>query len=234
MRLNAFLARSGVASRRRADELIREGRVRVNGEPGELNTHVGQRDVVDVDGERVEPQPLTYVLLHKPDGVVTTASDPHGRRTVVDLVPAEPRVVPVGRLDVDTTGALLLTNDGDLAHRLAHPRYGVPKVYEADVEGSLSRDDLARLRDGIELDDGLTAPASARVVTRGTRLSRLELTLHEGRKHQVKRMCEAIGHPVRHLHRVRYAELDLEGLAPGESRQLTAKEVAGLRLGVGL
>ena len=148
-------------------ELIREGRVRVNGEPGELNTYVGQRDVVDVDGERVEPQPLTYLLLNKPEGVVTTASDPHGRRTVVDLVPAEPRVVLVGRLDVDTTGALLLTNDGDLAHRLAHPRYGVPKVYEADVEGSPSPDDLARLRDGIELDDGLTAPASARVVTPG-------------------------------------------------------------------
>jgi 23S rRNA pseudouridine2605 synthase len=234
MRLNAYLARAGVASRRRADELIRDGRVRVNGEPGELNTDVGKRDVVDVDGERVEPQPLAYLLLNKPEGVVTTASDPHGRRTVVDLVPAEPRVVPVGRLDVDTTGALLLTNDGDLAHRLAHPRYGVPKVYEADVEGSPSPDDLARLQDGIELDDGLTAPASARIVTRGARLSRLELTLHEGRKHQVKRMCEAIGHPVRHLHRVRYAELHLEGLAPGESRQLTADEVAGLRLGVGL
>jgi pseudouridine synthase len=234
VRLNAYLARAGIASRRRADELIREGRVRVNGEPGELNTVVGKRDVVDVDGERIEPQPLMYLLLNKPEGVVTTASDPHGRRTVVDLVPAEPRVVPVGRLDLDTTGALLLTNDGDLAHRLAHPRYGVPKVYEADVEGSPSPDDLARLRDGIELDDGLTAPASARVVSRGTRLSRLELTLHEGRKHQVKRMCEAIGHPVRHLHRARYAELDLEGLAPGEWRELNRAEVSAIRLGVGL
>ena len=139
MRLNAYLARAGVASRRRADELIRAGRVRVNGEAGQLNTVVGKRDVVEVDGARVERQPLSYVLLHKPAGVVTTASDPQGRPTVVDLVPREPRVVPVGRLDVDTTGALLLTNDGDLAHRLAHPRYGVPKVYEADVEGSPSR-----------------------------------------------------------------------------------------------
>ena len=138
MRLNAFLARAGVASRRRADDLIRDGRVRVNGEVGQLNTVVGKHDVVEVDGERVERQPLAYVLLHKPAGVVTTASDPHGRPTVVELVRREPRVVPVGRLDVDTTGALLLTNDGDLAHRLAHPRYGVPKVYEADVEGSPS------------------------------------------------------------------------------------------------
>ena len=234
MRLNAYLARAGVASRRRADELIRAGRVRVNGEPGELNTAVGKHDVVDVDGERVERQRLTYVLLHKPAGVVTTASDPQGRRTVVELVPAEPRVVPVGRLDVDTTGALLLTNDGDLAHRLAHPRYGVPKVYEADVEGSPSPDALARLRDGIELEDGLTAPAIVRIVSRGTRASRLELTLHEGRKHQVKRMCEAVGHPVRRLHRVRYAELELTGLKPGEWRELTASEVAALRLGVGL
>ena len=234
MRLNAYLARAGVASRRRADELIREGRVRVNGERGELNTVVGKRDVVEVDGERVALQRLAYVLLNKPPGVVTTASDPHGRKTVVDLVPAEPRVVPVGRLDVDTTGALLLTNDGDLAHRLAHPRYGVPKVYEADVEGSLSPDDLARLRAGIELEDGPTAPALVRVVGRGTRSSRIELTLHEGRKHQVKRMCEAVGHPVRRLHRSRYAELELGGLEPGQWRELEANEVSALRLAVGL
>ena len=234
MRLNAFLARAGVASRRRADELILAGRVRVNGEPGELNTVVGKHDVVKVDGKRVELQPLAYVLLNKPSGVVTTASDPRGRRTVVDLVPAEPRVVPVGRLDVDTTGALLLTNDGDLAHRLAHPRYGVSKVYEADVAGSPSPDDLALLRDGLELDDGPTAPADARIVSRGARDSRIELTLHEGRKHQVKRMCEAIGCPVRSLHRARYAALDVDGLAPGEWRALTSAEVAALRRCVGL
>ena len=159
MRLNAYLARAGVASRRRADALILEGRVRVNGEPGELNTVVGKRDVVEVDGDRVERQPLGYVLLHKPPGVVTTASDPQGRPTVVELVPASPRVVPVGRLDVNTTGALLLTNDGDLAHRLAHPRYGVPKVYEANVEGvafarrarSAAGGDRARGRDSRRL-----------------------------------------------------------------------------------
>lgn len=234
MRLNAYLARTGVASRRRADDLIRDGRVRVNGEVGQLNTVVGRRDVVEVDGARVERQPLSYVLLHKPAGVVTTARDPQGRPTVVGLVPHEPRVVPVGRLDVDTTGALLLTNDGDLAHRLAHPRYGVPKVYEADVVGSPSADALARLRDGVELEDGVTAPAQVRPLVRGDRSTRLELTLHEGRKRQVRRMCEAVGHPVRGLRRVRYAGLDLEGLEPGEWRELTSGEVAALKAGVGL
>jgi 23S rRNA pseudouridine2605 synthase len=234
VRLNAFLARAGVASRRRADELIRSGRVRVNGAPGELNTVVAAHDVVEVDGERIARQPLAYLLLHKPAGVVTTASDPHGRPTVLGLVPANPRVVPVGRLDQDTTGALLLTNDGALAHRLAHPRYGVPKVYEADVHGSVSRDELARLRSGVELADGLTAPAEARVLERMRAASRLELTLHEGRKHQVKRMCEAVGHPVRRLHRSGYAGLDLEGLAAGEWRRLTRAEIDSLRTGSGL
>jgi 23S rRNA pseudouridine2605 synthase len=230
VRLNAYLARAGVASRRRADELIRAGRVRVNGEPGQLNTVVGRRDVVEVDGKRVELQRLAYVLLHKPAGVVTTARDPQGRRTVIDLVPPEPRVVPVGRLDADTTGALLLTNDGDLAHRLAHPRYGVPKVYEADVEGSLSREAIQQLREGIELEDGRTAPAEVRLLARG----RIELTLHEGRNRQVKRMLEAVGHPVRRLHRSRYAALDLGGLEPGAWRTLTSGEVAALKAGVGL
>jgi len=234
VRLNAFLARSGVASRRRADELIRDGRVRVNGEPGELNTVVGEHDVVEVDGQRVEPQPLHYVLLNKPPGVVTTAADPHGRPTVVDLVSHEARVVPVGRLDVDTTGALLLTNDGELAHRLAHPRYGVAKVYDVDVGGSPSPEALAKLRAGVELEDGETAPAEARIIRRGTRVSRIELTLHEGRKHQVKRMCAAVGYPVQHLHRRRYAGLRLVGLDPGQWRELTPEEVAELRRAVGL
>lgn len=234
MRLNAYLARSGVASRRGADELIIAGRVRVNGEPGQLNTVVGSRDVVDVDGRRVARQRLSYVLFHKPAGVVTTARDPEGRPTVVGLVSHATRVVPVGRLDADTTGALLLTNDGPLAHRLAHPRYGVPKVYEAEVEGAPDRGAVARLREGVELEDGRTAPASARVLRRRSRSTLLELTLHEGRKHQVKRMCAAVGHPVRRLHRSRYAGLDLTGLEPGEWRELTKDEVAVLRRGVGV
>jgi 23S rRNA pseudouridine2605 synthase len=225
VRLNAYLARAGVASRRGADELIKAGRVRVNGAPGELNTFVGANDTVEVDGRPVEKQALAYLLLHKPAGVVTTARDPHGRPTVVGLVPAEPRVVPVGRLDVDTTGALLLTNDGALAHRLAHPRYEVDKVYEAEVEGDPDGAVLTRLRDGVELDHGRTAPAQARRLGPG----RVELTVHEGRKHQVKRMLEAVGHPVRRLHRSRYAGLDLRGLSAGEWRPLTKAEVAGLR-----
>jgi 23S rRNA pseudouridine2605 synthase len=230
VRLNAFLARSGVASRRRADDLIRAGRVRVNGAPGQLNTVVGRHDVVEVDERRVQLQALAYVLLHKPAGVVTTARDPQRRATVVELVPAEPRVVPVGRLDADTTGALLLTNDGDLAHRLAHPRYGVPKVYEADVEGRPSADALARLRDGVELEDGVTAPAEVRRLGP----SRIELTLHEGRNRQVRRMCEAVGHPVLRLHRSRYAGLRLGKLEPGGWRKLTKEEVSELRTLVGL
>jgi len=234
MRLNAFLARAGVASRRRADELIRAGRVRVNGAPGELATVVGAHDVVEVDGRRVERQPLAYVLLHKPAGVVTTARDPQGRATVVELVPPDPRVVPVGRLDADTTGALLLTNDGRLAHRLAHPRYGVPKVYEVEVDGFPDASALGGLRDGVELEDGRTAPADARVLRRGVDATVLELTLHEGRKRQVKRMCDAVGHAVRCLHRSRYAGLDLEGLPTGAWRPLASDEVAALRRTVGL
>ena len=210
MRLNAYLARAGVASRRRADELIKAGRVTVNGEPGQLNTFVQSRDRVELDGAAVELQPLAYVLLHKPAGAVTTASDPQGRRTVVELVDHPARVVPVGRLDVDTTGALLLTNDGELAHRLAHPRYEVEKVYEAEIEGDPTEEALAQLREGIQLDDGPTSPAQARRLGPG----RVELSIHEGRKHQVKRMLAAVWHPVTRLHRSRYAGLTLEGGEP--------------------
>ena len=224
MRLNAFLARAGVASRRRADELIKAGRVTVNGEPGQLNTVVGARDRVEVDGREVARQPLRYVLLHKPSGVVTTARDPQRRPTVVELVPHEPRVVPVGRLDADTTGVLLLTNDGQLAHRLAHPRYGVEKAYVAVVEGDPDDAALRELREGVELDDGRTAPARVRRLGPG----RVELVLHEGRKHQVKRMLAAVGHPVTRLHRSAYAGLTLGGLEPGACRELEPSEVKQL------
>jgi 23S rRNA pseudouridine2605 synthase len=225
MRLNAYLARAGVASRRGAEELIRSGRVRVNGEVAGLATFVEGVDRVEVDGSLVAPEPLTYVLLHKPAGVVTTARDPQGRPTVVGLVGHEHRVVPIGRLDADTTGALLLTNDGPLAHRLMHPRYEVDKVYEAEVKGEPGEGTLARLREGVELEDGLTAPAEVELVGP----SRVELTIHEGRKHQVKRMLEAVGHPVRRLHRKTYAGLTLDGLEPGEWRELRPDEVKRLR-----
>ena len=225
MRLNAYLARAGVASRRRADELIKAGRVTVNDEPGQLNTFVSRGDRVAVDGAPVEAQRLAYVLLHKPAGTVTTARDPHDRPTVVELVDLPERIVPVGRLDADTTGALLLTNDGPLAHRLAHPRYGVEKVYEVEVEGEPDDAALRALGEGVELEDGITAPARARRLGP----SRIELTLHEGRNRQVKRMCAAVGHPVRRLYRSRYAGLTLDGLAPGEWRELRPDERDRLR-----
>ena len=225
MRLNAYLARAGVASRRKADELIKAGRVRVNGEPGQLNTFVQSTDRVEVDGAVVAKQKLAHLLLHKPAGVVTTARDPQGRRTVVELVPREPRVVPVGRLDVDTTGALLLTNDGELAHRLAHPRYGVEKTYVVDVEGEPSDEAIARLARGVQLEDGVTAPARARRLGR----ARIEVTIHEGRNRQVRRMLEAVGHRVTRLHRSVYAGLGLGGLEPGAWRELEPSEVERLR-----
>jgi 23S rRNA pseudouridine2605 synthase len=225
MRLNAWLARAGVASRRGADELIKAGRVTVNGAPGQLNTFVRADDDVRLDGRPLQKQRLAYVLLHKPAGVVATARDPQGRPTVVGLVGHQSRVVPVGRLDADTTGALLLTNDGELAHRLAHPRYEVDKVYVAEVEGRPGDATLKRLADGLELDDGPTAPARVRRLGPST----VELTIHEGRNRQVRRMLDAVGHPVRTLHRSRYGPLTLEGLEPGAWRELEPSEVEALR-----
>jgi len=225
MRLNAWLARAGVASRRKADELIKAGRVTVNGEPGQLNTFVGADDDVRLDGKVLAKQRVAYVLLNKPAGVVTTARDPQGRRTVIDVVSHSARVVPVGRLDADTTGALVLTNDGDLAHRLAHPRYEVDKVYEVECWSQPTDDDLQRLREGVELDDGHTSPAGVRRLDG----AHIELVLHEGRNRQVRRMFEAVGHRVKRLHRSRYGPLTLEGLEPGAWRELEASEVQLLR-----
>jgi pseudouridine synthase len=230
MRLNAYLARAGIASRRGADGLIKAGRVTVNGEPGQLNTFVEAVDDVRVDGRLVGKQALRYVLLNKPRSTITTARDPEGRPTVVDLVGGGIRVVPVGRLDRETTGVLLLTNDGDLAHRLAHPRYGVEKVYVADVEGELDDETMRALAEGVQLEDGITAPARARLLGPG----RVELTLHEGRNRQVRRMLEALGYPVHRLRRSRYAGLTTGRLQRGQFRELSRDEVARLRRLVGL
>jgi 23S rRNA pseudouridine2605 synthase len=230
VRLNAYLARSGVASRRGADELIKAGRVTVNGAAGELNTFVESTDLVRVDGREVGKQSLRHVLLNKPRGTITTARDPQGRPTVVDLVGGDIRVVPVGRLDRDTTGVLLLTNDGALAHRLAHPRYRVEKVYVVDVEGEPDDETLRALTVGVELEDGRTAPARVRRLGP----SQLELGLHEGRNRQVRRMLKNVGHPVLRLRRSRYAGLTTGRLGRGEWRELTRDEVARLRGLVGL
>lgn len=225
-RLQKVLARAGLGSRRRCEELIEDGLVAVNGEVAVLGRRVDvDADRIEVDGVAVSVRPgLVYYLINKPHGVITTAEDTHGRPTVVELVPGEPRVFPVGRLDADTEGLLLLTNDGELTHRLTHPSFGVDKEYLAHVEGAPSRASLRRLREGIELDDGPTAPAKVSALEPSV----LRITIHEGRNRQVRRMCEAIGHPVRRLVRTRIADLADRGLAPGEWRHLTTAEVRAL------
>ena len=230
-KLQKVLARAGVGSRRVCEEMIEDGRVRVDG----VVAHIGQRVdpagvAIEIDGVPVAADPaLVHYLLNKPAGVVTTADDPQGRPTVIDLVPAEPRVFPVGRLDLDTEGLLVVTNDGALAHRLTHPSFGIEKEYLAEVEGTPSRGVLRTLREGVELDDGRTAPASASVVGDG----QLRLTIHEGRNRQVRRMCEAVGHPVRRLVRTRIGPIADRSLAPGTWRPLTPEEVRALYEGSG-
>ncbi|MDX6550085.1 MAG: rRNA synthase [Gaiellales bacterium] len=224
-RLNKFLASAGLGSRRAVEELVRAGRVTVNGQPAGLSARVEDGDEVRLDGERVEAQELACFLLNKPAGVVTTVKDTHGRRTVLELVSSPLRLFPVGRLDRDTTGALLLTNDGGLAHLLMHPSHEVTKTYLAKVAGRPDQAAIERLRSGIPLEDGPTAPAEARLTAADT----IELSIHEGRNRQVRRMCKAIGHPVLQLHRSLYAGLGVDDLAPGEWRRLMAEEVAALR-----
>jgi 23S rRNA pseudouridine2605 synthase len=229
VRLNRYLAQCGVASRRGADALIAAGRVQVDGaiaEPG-LVVRAGQE--VRVDGEAVAPEVATVVMLNKPIGVVTTASDPQARPTVIDLVDLPQRVVPVGRLDVDTTGLLLLTNDGDLAQRLAHPSHGVPKTYRALVRGVPGPAALRRLRRGVELEDGRTAPADVEVVGHGSGGAELQIVLKEGRNRQVRRMCAAVGYPVIELHRIAYGPLTLGRLGEGHFRTLREAELRELR-----
>lgn len=229
-RLQKVLARAGLGSRRTCEELIAGGRVTVNGDVAVLGRRVEtERDVVEVDGVPVTiREGVVWYLLNKPRGVVTTASDPHAAKTVVQLVPEEPRVFPVGRLDADTEGLLLLTNDGDLTHRLTHPSFGVEKEYVAEVRGTPTPADVRRLREGIELEDGRTSPAKAVL----TPPSVLTITIHEGRNRQVRRMCDAIGHPVVRLVRTRIGPITDRSLKPGAWRPLTQAEIRALEKAV--
>jgi len=226
VRLAKYLAHAGVASRRASEDLIREGRVTVDGTPvTSPATDVSGTERIEVDGTALEPEDRVVYMLNKPKGVVSTAQDTHDRPTVVSLIGSSKRLYPVGRLDADTTGLILLTNDGELANRLTHPRYEVPKTYVAKTSGGPVKERLLRqLRDGIELDDGRTAPASVRQLGP----DELELTIHEGRKRQVRRMLEAIGHPVVELKRVQLGDLRLRHLKEGDHRRLTPAEVERL------
>jgi 23S rRNA pseudouridine2605 synthase len=227
VRLAKFLAHAGVASRRASEQLIRDGRVTVGGEVvTDPARDVDGSSGVRVDGDPIRgEEPRAVYALHKPAGVVSTARDTHGRRTVTELVPQGRRLYPVGRLDADTTGLILLTNDGELANRLTHPRFEVPKTYRATTRGPAITDRaLRRLRDGVRLEDGMTAPARAIRISSHV----VEITIHEGRKRQVRRMLDEVGHPVRALVRVQFGPLRLGDLQPGRSRRLTAREVDDL------
>jgi pseudouridine synthase len=238
LRLNKILAQAGLTSRRGADQLVLAGRVAVNGavtrEPGTLADPDADRITVDGQGLPASER-KRYLLLHKPGGVVTTVRDPQGRAVVTDLLPGDvrERVYPVGRLDADVEGLLLLTNDGPLTHRLLHPRYALPRVYEAEVAGRVSRPDLPRWRRGVTLDDGPAAPLAAEILRTGEAASLLRLTFTEGRKHEVKRYCEALGHRVRRLRRVAFGPLTLGTLPLGACRPLTPRELAALRAAAG-
>lgn len=235
-RVQKILAAAGVGSRRACEELISEGRVAVDGQPVTLGDKADpQQAVITVDGERVPTNPdLAYWLLNKPRDVVTTASDPQGRPTVLDLVPAHPRVYPVGRLDRDTEGLLVLTNDGDLAHRLAHPAYEVEKAYLARVRPVPSKKRLRQLADGLELDDGVAQPRDVRLLATSNEEALVEVTVVDGRKRLVRRMLGAVGLRVQRLARVRLGPLELGSTAQGKFRPLTSKEVGALYAAAGL
>jgi len=235
MRLAKYLALCGVASRRHAEGMVTSGRVFVDGHRvTDPARDVTEGNRVTVDGRPVSQEPHEYHLLNKPKGVVATAHDPEGRRKVTDLVHTKARIYPVGRLDIDSRGLILLTNDGELANRLMHPRYEIAKTYLARVRGRVADPALKELRAGIELEDGRTAPARVKVVEHDVRTTTLELTIHEGRNRQVRRMCEAIGHPVVELERTAFGPLELAGLPPGRSRELSDDERGALRRASGL
>lgn len=231
-RLQKVMARAGVASRRKSEEIIRAGRVKVNGEVVTvLGTKVDpEKDRIEVDGREISLERKVYFLLNKPCGYITTVDDPYGRKTVLDLLPdISQRIYPVGRLDMDSEGLLLFTNDGDLTYRLTHPGHEVEKEYFVQVEGRVTEKEVRQLEEGVELEDGLTAPARVRDLTVRGQVSQFRISIHEGRNRQVRRMCEKLGHPVRRLVRERIAFLTLKGLPAGRFRKLSSDEVRRLK-----
>lgn len=236
MRIHRYIASSGLCSRRKAEELVREGRVSLNGKlVVEMGVPVQEGDEVAVDGVPVSPAQHQYIVLNKPKGVVTTLSDPQRRPTVARLLPPSAQgLKPVGRLDLETEGLLILTNDGELAMRLTHPRYGVEKEYEAEVAGVPTEDTLEKLRKGVFVEGRRTSPAQVRLLGYGATNARLSITIHEGRKRQVRLMCLSVGHPVQELKRVRIGPLRLKGMRPGEARVIGVQQVKTLKKMVGL
>ncbi|MGN0302013.1 MAG: pseudouridine synthase [Anaerotardibacter sp.] len=231
MPLQRYMARCGVASRRGSEAIILEGRVTVNGKlANEMGIRVNPEvDTVAVDGKEISiPVSHGVIMLNKPAGYLTSMSDPFGRPCVVDLLPLDeyPGLTYIGRLDFDTTGLLLFSNDGELVHRLSHPKYHVDKTYRAKVKGVPDQNALNRLENGVKLEDGMTSPAKARLISSKKGSAVIELTIHEGRKHQVKRMCKAVGHPVQGLHRSSFGKLTLGSLKPGSWRLLTDEEIS--------
>ncbi|RBW70342.1 pseudouridine synthase [Bacillus taeanensis] len=232
-RLQKVIAKAGIASRRKSEVLIQEGKVTVNGQTvTELGTKVGPNDRIEVNGIPVEREEPVYFLFYKPTGVISAASDDKGRTVVTDYFPMiKERIFPVGRLDYNTSGAILLTNDGEFANLMMHPKHKIEKVYIAKVKGTPTKETIRKLEKGVHLEDGKTAPAKVKVLSadRAKNTAILELTIHEGRNRQVRRMLEQVGHPVEKLKRERYSFLELKGLTTGEFRPLTPKEVKQLR-----
>lgn len=227
-RIQKIIANSGVASRRKSEELIKEGRVKVDGKVvTELGTKVSKKSIIEVDNVKISSEEKEYYLLNKPRGVVTTTSDEHGRKTVVSLIETDKRIYPVGRLDYDTTGALILTNDGEFANNITHPKNQIDKAYVAKINGILTIADIMALKKGVMLDDIKTSPAKVKIkkVDNKNKVSIVEITIHEGKNHQVKRMFEKLGYEVLKLKRERIAFLTLKGLSSGDYRSLTPKEV---------
>lgn len=230
-RIQKYMARCGVASRRKAEELVLEGRVKINGQT--INSVVSidpDVDRVEFDGRVIKPEERkVYIMLNKPVGIITSAKDQFDRKTVLDIIKVEERVFPVGRLDFDTAGLIILTNDGDLAYRMTHPSHEVEKVYLAEIAGIPTEDELERFRRGLEIEDYVTAPSKIRVLKEIARSSQVEITIHEGKNRQVRKMCDAIGHPVIRLKRIRIGSLGMEGLEEGKWRELTDMEVEYLK-----